>query len=208
MKCRESFAGVGRVNSNGEALNLKKSAKAARIWSLRGPFSKSQEVIRDGEFGLGQGSVLERWRIFLNFLTMKMKIIPQSDVVQSDDGEDDVSKERRGEKAKVVLTVKSLQMLSENCFKQNWKMHLHHYHHHRHHHLSHYRHHCQNHHHHCHLFQQDESFKKVQFQFWRVGKSWLTWQRCIYHIFLASSPLSLSSLSLLTSLSSLASLSS
>ena len=99
-----------------------------------------------------------------------MKIIPQSDVVHSDDGEDDLLKERRGEKAKVVLTVKNLQMLSENCFKQNWKMYLHHYHHHhhRHHHLYHlyhYRHHCHHHHYHCHLFQQDESFKKVQFQF-------------------------------------------
>ena len=133
---------------------------------MRGPFSKSQEVIRDGEFGLGQGSVLERWRIFLNFLTMKMKIIPQSDVVHSDDGEDDLLKERRGEKAKVVLTVKSLRRLSENCFKQNWKMHLHHHHRHRHlYHLYHYRHHCHHHHYHCHLFQQDESFKKVQFQF-------------------------------------------
>ena len=39
---------------------------------------------------------------FVEFFEMKMKIIPQSD-----DGEDDVSKERRGEKAKVVLTVKA-----------------------------------------------------------------------------------------------------
>ena len=42
----------------------------------------------------------------MNFLTMKMKIIPQSDVVHSDD---DVLKERRGEKAKVVLTVKACE---------------------------------------------------------------------------------------------------
>ena len=56
MKSRESFDQVDGVNGSCEALNLKKSAEAPS------PYSPSQEVIRDGKGGLGQGGVFSQRR--------------------------------------------------------------------------------------------------------------------------------------------------